>query len=346
MEISSEVYGKAPSGEDVEQYTLQNKKGTVVKIITYGAIVTAIEYKNRKGKIEDVTLGFDALERYVQPHPYFGATVGRFANRIAKGTFTIDARVFTLATNNGANALHGGTKGLDKVVWKAEPIELRNSVGVKLGYISLAGDEGYPGNLKVNVIYSLDNDNKLTIEYAATTDRPTPVNLTHHTYFNLSGAASGKSILNHQLKMPASRYLPVDAGQIPTGERRSVAGTPMDFSRTNMIGARMGGVEGGYDHYWILDRKDSELELAATLFDPESGRGLHLYTTEPGLQFYTGNFLDGVIGRGAVKYDKNFGLCLEPTGYPDAPNQKSFPSTILMPGHIYRQTSVFKFFVD
>ncbi|HYG74726.1 MAG TPA: aldose epimerase family protein [Planctomycetota bacterium] len=344
--VTSEPFGKTPQGEDVEQYILTNHKGMTVKIMTYGATVTSIQVPDKKGESADVTLGFDSLAKYAEPHPYFGVTVGRYANRIANGKFSLNARTYRLAVNNGPNHLHGGLKGFDKVVWKAEPQHFQHNVGVKFTYFSRDGEEGYPGNMTVSVAYILSEDNELTIDYAATTDKATPVNLTHHTYFNLAGAASGKTILDHQLRMPAAtRYLPVDKGLIPTGELKDVAGTPMDFRSRFKIGERIGSVEGGYDHYYVLNRKKPGLMLAADLYEPESGRGLLLYTTEPGLQFYTGNFLDGVVGRDGATYQKNAGLCLEPTHYPDSPNKPEFPNTILQPGQIYIQKSMFKFYV-
>jgi aldose 1-epimerase len=348
--ITKADYGKTTEGTPVDLYTLTNKNGMVVKITNYGALVTSILAPDKDGKFDDVTLGFDDLSSYLKPHPYFGATVGRYANRIAKAKFTLDGKSYTLAANNGVNSLHGGVKGFDKVVWKAEPKDDKEEPAVEFKYTSPDGEEGYPGTMNVAVLYTLTKKNELKIDFKATSDKATPINLTHHTYFNLGGAAKG-DILGHELQMPAAtKFLPVDDALIPTGELKDVSNTTLDFRKQTKIGERIaqvpGGPPGGYDHFWVLEKKYGELTLAANVYHPQSGRGLEVLTTEPGLQFYTGNFLDGTVtGRGGVVYKKNFGLCLEPTHYPDSPNQPKFPSTILKPGETYKHTTIYKFYV-
>ncbi len=355
MAIQSVPFGKTPDGVDIDQYTLTNSHGLTVRIITYGAIVTSVETPDRDGRLGEVTLGFDTFDGYLAGHPYFGAIAGRVANRIAAGRFSIDGVKYELATNNGANHLHGGVKGFDKAVWKAEPVEVRDSVGVKLTLLSPDGDEGYPGNLSVTVVYMLSEANELTIDYTAQTDKATPINLTNHTYWNL--ADGGKSdVLGHRLTLFADRFLPVDEGSIPTGELREVKGSPMDFIKESAIGARIadvGGTPGGYDHCYVLKRVPAgplstsrgPLALAAKVVEPNSGRVMEVFTTEPAVQFYTGNYLDGTLkSRGAV-YKKRHGFCLEAQHYPDSINQPAFPTTLLKPGETYRQTTVHKFSV-
>ena len=342
MSVKKSVFGKLADGQEVEQYTLDDGRGVTAKIITYGAILTSLKTPDRDGKPGEITLGFDSLDPYLAGHPYFGATCGRVANRIAKGRFKIDGVEYQLATNNGANHLHGGDKGFDKALWKAETLDR----GVKLTHVSPDGDEGYPGKLSVTVVYTLTDDNELKIDYTATTDKATPINLTNHTYWNL--ADGGKSdVLKHILTLNADRYLPVDANLIPTGERKSVRGTPMDFLKPTPIGSRMDQVPGepnGYDHCYVLNQQSQgELTLAARVKDPASGRVMEIRTTEPAIQLYTGNFLDGTIkSRGAV-YAQHHAFCLEAEHYPDSINQPKFPSTLLKPGQTYRQTTVHKF---
>ncbi len=341
MSIKKEPFGKVDNKE-VFLYILKNENGMVVKITNYGGIVTSILAPDKTGKFDDVVLGYDNLNGYLKETPYFGAIVGRYGNRIAKGSFTIDGKKYSLAINNDPNSLHGGIKGFDKVVWDAEQFEKKDGVGIKLHYLSKDGEEGYPGNLDTYVTYTLTNDNELRIDYSATTDKATPVNLTHHSYFNLGGT-SGKDILNHTLFIDADKYTVVDETQIPTGELRDVTGTPMDFRKPVSVGSRINDVEGGYDHNYVLNN-NGQIAKVAELFDSVSGRRMDVSTTEPGMQFYTGNFLDGSItGKKGIVYNKHFGLCLETQHFPDSPNHPEFPNTILRPGEKYTQTTVYKF---
>jgi len=312
-------------------YTLTNSKGTEVKITNYGGIVTSFLTADKTGNKSNIVLGFDSLSGYLQKPPYFGALVGRYGNRIADAKFTLDGKEYTLAANNGKNALHGGLKGFDKVVWT--PTVMNDTFPMlMLTYISKDGEEGYPGNLKVIVHYTLTNDDELKIEYTATTDKATPVNLTNHSYFKLTGDVNN-TILNHSLMIAADNYTPVDTTLIPTGEIKSVKGSPFDFTTTKMIGKEMDSVKGGYDHNFVLNSKDGSLQKAAVLSDTLSGRSLEVYTTEPGLQFYTGNFLDGkFINRDGKAIKQHTALCMETQHFPDSPNKQNFPSTILHPG--------------
>lgn len=337
-------FGQTPEGTPVDLYVLTNTNGCVAKIMTYGAILTELWVPDRNSKLGDVILGFDNLAGYLAGHPYFGATVGRVGNRIAKGSFTLDGKTYTLATNDGPNTLHGGRKGFDKVVWKAAPAMTAEGPSVRFTYLSKDGEEGYPGNLRATVVYTLTNKDALKIEYWATTDKATPINLTNHTYFNLAGAETG-GILRHRLQLNADYYTPVDATLIPTGEIAPVTGTPLDFTRPHRIGeriAQMGGKPVGYDHNLVL--RGIGLKLAAHVDELTSGRRMDMYTTEPGVQFYTGNFLDGSIkGKGGVAYNQYHAFCLEAQHYPDSINQPNFPSTVLRPGQVYRQTTVYRF---
>jgi len=365
-------YGKMPDGTAVSLYTLTNDKGMRVKLINYGAITVSVEVPDKAGKLTDVTVGYDTLDGWLKSTSYFGATVGRYANRIAKGKFTLDGQTYTLATNNGENALHGGIKGFDKVVWNAEPVKAADSVGVKFTYLSKDGEEGYPGNLKVTVVYSLNNANEFKAEFSATTDKATVINLAHHTYWNLGGPAAG-DILGHLMMINADKYTPVDAGLIPTGELKDVAGTPMDFTTPKTIGERIAQVEGGYDHNYVLragdpihltdkwqvvDPKsgrvmeltsdgcvtDNPIRLAAKVVDPKSGRVMEIITNQPGVQFYSGNFLDGTVtGKGGVVYKKHYGFCLETQHFPDSPNKPDFPPVVLKPGETYKHIMIHKF---
>jgi aldose 1-epimerase len=314
--------------------------------MTYGAILTELHVADRNGKLEDVVLGFDNLKDYLAGHPMFGATVGRVANRIAKGKFTLDGKEYRLAVNSGPNSIHGGRKGFDKVVWRAETLTKPDGVAVQLNYRSPDGEEGYPGNLSTTVTYTLTNENELKITYAATTDKPTPVNLTNHSYFNLSGVKDG-DVLGHELMLAADEYTPADATLIPTGEIRPVRGTPLDFTRPTPIGARIAELKptlGGYDHNFVLRGGGKSLVLAARVYDPKSGRVMEMFTTEPAVQLYTANFLDGKRkGKGGVAYGKHQGLCLEAQHFPDSVNHPNFPSIILRPGGTYTQTTVYKF---
>jgi len=326
MKITKEKFGMLDSTE-VYLYTLENNNGMQVKITNYGGIVTSILAPDKDGKLADVVLGFDDLQSYIDGHPYFGCIVGRYGNRIANGKFSIDGEEYTLAQNNDINHLHGGIIGFDKVVWKAKERTGSDTASLKLRYLSKDGEEGYPGNLKTTVTYSLTNDDELIIEYLATTDKATAVNLTHHSYFNLSG--SQENALDHVVTIAAHEYVVVNENLIPTGELRDVRGTPMDFSTSHTIGERISEVEGGYDHTYVLFNNGNLLKVA-DFYHPISGRAVEVYTSEPGIQFYTGNFLDGnLTGKNGIIYHKHHGFCLETQHFPDSPNQAEFPSTIL-----------------
>lgn len=338
-------FGRMPDGTPVEAFTLRNGNGVEVTAINYGAIITSVRVPDRAGTFGDVVLGFDTLDGYLKGHPYFGTVVGRYGNRIANGQFTLDGRTYKLATNNAPNHLHGGTRGFDKFVWQAEPLSGR--LGVAFSRTSPDGEEGYPGTLKARVVYTLTDRNELRVEYHATTDKATPINLTQHSYFNLAGAGT---ILGHELLINADRYTPVDATLIPTGELASVEGTPFDFRTPTAIGKRIDAAHEqirngrGYDHNFVLNRTGEGLQLAARVVEPKTGRMLEVRTTEPGVQFYTGNFLDGTItGKGGRVYEHRTGFCLETQHYPDSPNKPQFPSTILRPGQEHRSETVFAF---
>jgi aldose 1-epimerase len=349
MDLTVKSFGRTPDGQEVRLYSLRNARGAKADIMTYGATVVSLQVPDRDGRLDDIVLGYDNLDSYIKNSPYFGAIVGRYGNRIGKGKFTLDGVEYNkLAINNGENHLHGGLKGFDKVVWQDEPVWRPNGVGVKLTYLSKDGEEGYPGNLSCAVTYVLTNNNELRIEYLATTDKATPVNLTYHGYFNLTGGK--RDILGHELMLNARQFTPVDAGLIPTGEIRSVRGTPMDFTRPVAIGARINAPDeqlkfgGGYDHNWVLDRRGKGLVLAARVYEPTTGRVMEVFTTEPAIQFYSGNFLDGTItGKKGQVYQHRWGFCLETQHYPDSPNKPNFPSTILRPGEKYETTTVYKF---
>lgn len=337
--VSKQEFGQA-DGKTVDLYTLTNKKGDQVKISTYGAVVTSWVSPDKAGNKSSIVLGFDSLSGYLARPPYFGAVVGRYGNRIANGKFKIGDSSYTLATNNGKNHLHGGIKGFDKQVWDATEVD--SVPALTLSYLSKDMEEGYPGNLKVTVVYTLSDDNELGIEYRAETDKPTPVNLTNHSYFNLTGSVTN-TILDHKLQINADAYTPVDSTLIPTGVLQPVKGSPFDFTTATAIGARIAQVPGGYDHNFVLNSKDGSLALAAVLSDSISGRKLEVYTTQPGLQFYTGNFLDGSIKTSDGKpINKNAALCMETQHFPDSPNQPSFPSTILKPGEKYHTVTRYK----
>jgi aldose 1-epimerase len=348
--VARAAFGRTGDGTAVEMFTLTNARGMEVQAISYGAIIRSIRVPDRNGALDDVVLGFDAVDGYLRTHPYFGAVVGRYGNRIARGQFTLDGKTYRLATNNGPNHLHGGVKGFDKAVWSGKAFERDGNVGVVFTHTSPDGDEGYPGALAVRVTYTLTPANELAVDYDATTDKPTPVNLTQHSYFNLAGAGSS-DILQHRLTLNADRFTPVDATLIPTGELAPVAGTPFDFRQPTAVGARIDDADdpqirngGGYDHNWVLTRTGPGLLHAARLEDPSSGRTLDVSTTEPGVQFYTGNFLDGTIaGKAGRVYRRRFGLCLETQHFPDSPNQPAFPSTILRPGERLQSKTIFAF---
>ncbi len=338
-------FGKTREGAAVDQYVLRNANGVVAKVMTYGATLTDLVVPDANGKMSSVVLGFDRLEPYLGEVPYLGATVGRYGNRIAGATFELNGRTYKLAKNNGPNHLHGGLKGFDKVVWRAEP-GTGEEPSVKFSYLSRDGEEGYPGNLNVSVTYTLTNQNEIRLDYVATTDQATPVNLTNHSYFNLAGEASG-TILDHDLMIAADQFTPVDDTLIPTGQILPVRGTPMDFTTPTRIGARIdqvpGAPPGGYDHNYVL-RPHTGIFLAARLHDPKTGRVLEVLTTEPGVQFYSGNFLDGKIrGRSGTPYVKHTALCLETQHFPDSPHRPDFPSTVLKPGRTLTSQTIYRF---
>jgi aldose 1-epimerase len=339
-------WGKLPDGTPVELHVLRNAKGMVAKISTYGGIITELLAPDRNGKFSNVVLGFDNLDDYAKGHPFFGAITGRVANRIAKGRFTLDGKEYTLAVNNGPNHLHGGLKGFDKKVWKAEQKTLTNGVALRLTYTSPDGEEGYPGNLKVAVTYTLTDANELQIDYEATTDKATPVNLTNHSYFNLGG---GGSVLSHVVQLNADHYTPADAGLVPTGEIAPVKGTGLDFTKPLPIGARITefyAFAKGFDHNFVINGGGEKLTLAARVKEFQSGRQMEVWTTEPGVQLYTGNHLDGKRqGHGGQTYGPHTGFCLETQHYPDSINQPKFPSVVLRPGKTFKSTTVHKFSV-
>jgi len=345
--IEKRPFGKTTEGEPVDLYILTNANGMKTKIMTFGGIVTELWAPDRDGKLADVVLGHDNLKGYLDGHPYFGALVGRYANRIAKGKFTLDGKEYTLAVNNGPNALHGGKRGFDKVVWKVDKAEMTDKALVlQLSYVSKDGEEGYPGTLTSTVTYSVPlNSNEVRIDYSATTDKATPVNLTNHSYFNLAGHDKG-DILGQELTINAEEYTLADDTLIPTGKISPVKGTPFDFTQSTPIGKRIGELKGepaGYDLNYVL-RPGKGFKLAARVFDPKSGRELKVFTTEPGIQFYSGNFLDGKDkGKGGAVYKKHAGFCLEAQHFPDSVNQKNFPPVILKPDAVYSQTTVYNF---
>lgn len=351
LKIEQSAFGKVSDSTQATLYTLHNAAGTTVQISDFGGTIVSWTAPDKNGKFDDITLGCDSLAGYQKGVPYFGALIGRYGNRIAKGQFTLDGKSYSLAKNNGPNALHGGLKGFDKVLWKATPIE-GEEPSLKLTYTAKDGEEGYPGNLSVEVVYTLQKDNSLKIDYKATTDKATVVNLTNHAYFNLKGGFDS-DILDHEVTLNADKFLPVDATLIPTGELKPVAGTPFDFTKSSKIGARINDTKDeqikfglGYDHCWVLTDSTKNLKLAASVYEPTSGRVLEVFTTEPAIQFYTGNFLDGTItGKGGKVYKHRFGLCLETQHYPDSPNKPKFPSTVLKPGETYETTTVYKFSV-
>ncbi|NEW77891.1 MAG: galactose mutarotase [Gelidibacter sp.] len=354
MEITSiekSAYGTTPEGESVDKYTLKNQKGMEVDVITYGGIITSLKAPNKNGLYEDVVLGYDSLAHYTKNNPYFGAIIGRYGNRIAKGKFPLDGTEYKLETNDGSNHLHGGVKGFDKVVWTAVAIKGDSTASLKLTYLSKDMEEGYPGNMTAVVTYTLTNDNTLEVLYEATTNKKTIVNLTQHSYFNLSADFS-KTILDHEITINADTYIPVDATLIPTGKLADVTNTPFDFRVAKMIGKDIQAKDDqlkkglGYDHCWVLNNQNKGFKLAAAAYHPESGRMLEIYTDEPGIQFYTGNFLDGTLpSKNGGTYAYRTGFCLETQHYPDSPNQKDFPSTVLNPGEKYTTKTSFKFSV-
>ncbi|MBI2434958.1 MAG: galactose mutarotase [Candidatus Hydrogenedentes bacterium] len=343
--VAQGEFGNSPEGAKVTAYKLTNAQGLKAVLIDYGAILVSLETPDRKGNLADVVLGCDTVEGYATVSPYFGAIVGRYANRIALGRFTLDGVPYTLATNNAPNHLHGGKIGFNKVMWQGRPFSDVQGAGVVFTYRSPDMEEGYPGNLDCTVTYTLTNENELQIEYQGTTDKPTVVNLSHHSYFNLKGHGSG-DVLGHVMTINADRYTPVDTTLIPTGQIATVAATPLDFTHPAAIGAQI-AVIGGYDHNFVLNKRGDNLSLAARVAEPDSGRVMEVYTTEPGLQFYTGNFLDGSFkGKGGAVYEKHAGFCLEAQHYPDSPNRPQFPSTVLRPGEKYHQRTTYKISVE
>jgi aldose 1-epimerase len=343
--VSKMEFGKTTDGQAVDLYVLKNGDLTV-KVITFGAIITEIHMPDRNGKIGDVTLGFDDLKGYLAGHPFFGAIAGRVANRIAKGHFTLDGKEYNLAKNNGPNTLHGGVKGFDKVVWKAEQIDSPEGPAVRLTHVSPDGDEGFPGNLTTVLTYTVTAKGELKIDYKATTDKTTIVNLTQHSYFNLAGPEAG-DILGHELTLGADKYTPADDTLIPTGVLATVTGTPLDFTKATWIGKNINDIKAdpvGYDHNFVLNGGSEKVPFAAKVRDPKSGRIMEVFTTEPGVQLYTGNFLDGSLkGKGGIAYKKHQGFCLETQHFPDSINHPNFPSVVLEPGKTYTQTTIYKF---
>lgn len=351
QKIARADFGKTADGETVELFTLTNKNGMEARITNYGGIVVSLTAPDRNNQYGDVVLGFNDLESYLKGHPYFGCIIGRYGNRIAKGQFSLNGVVYKLAVNNGPNHLHGGVKGFDKVVWKAKPSTTKTGASLSLTYLSKDGEEGYPGNLNSTVVYTLTNRNELRIDYSASTDKATVVNLTHHSYFNLAGEGNG-DILNHALTINAARFLPTDATSIPTGQLRNVRGTPFTFLQPHAIGERINQDDeqikfgSGYDHNWIVDGRMGILRQAASVYEPTTGRVMEVWSTEPGIQFYAGNFLDGTLtGKSGKTYPRRSGFCLETQHYPDSPNQTKFPSTTLRKGASYRSTTIYRFSV-
>jgi aldose 1-epimerase len=350
--IRKQPFGKTASGDQIDLYSLTNKKGMEVSVTNFGATVVTLRVPDRSGKAADVVLGFDNLEGYENGKSYFGATVGRYANRIGGGQFSIGGKTYTLPKNNGNNSLHGGIVGFNKKVWKAREIASKDGESLELSYLSVDGEEGFPGNLSVKVVFTVPAErNELKIDYSASTDKDTVLNLSNHSYFNLAGEGNG-DILDHVLTLHAKQFTPVDGTLIPTGELRDVAGTPMDFTSANVIGKRIDSdyeqlVFGkGYDHNWVLARSDggNGAALAAEAYDPKSGRRLEVLTTEPGVQFYSGNFLDGSAkGKGNKVYGRRAAFCLETQHFPDSPNHPNFPSTLLKPGSVFHSETVFRF---
>lgn len=346
MKIKNELFGITPQGEEVKKFTMENSRGITAAVITLGGTLVSLRMPDRKGNTREITLGFDSISQYLAHKFYFGATIGRFANRIARGIFQLEGVKYHLACNEkGKHHLHGGNKGFDKVVWQAEGFEKEDAAELKLSYLSLDGEEGYPGNLKVEVNYSLNEDNELKIEYFAQTDKPTIINLTNHTYWNLAGAGSG-TIMQHQLTINSDQYLPTDEDLIPTGEISSVYHTPLDFTRPKLIGRDFPQLANGYDHCFVLASLSDELKLAAQLYEPESGRTMEILTTKPAIQLYTGNFLYEVGGAGGILFQKYGALCLETEYFPNSVNEHKFPSPVLYPAKTYHHITIHRFSIQ
>jgi aldose 1-epimerase len=350
--ITKSAFGTMPDGQAVELYTLRNGKGAEASIMTYGGIVTSLQMPDKNGHFGDIVLGYDNLDGYLKQSPYFGALIGRYGNRIGGARFTLEGETFTLATNDGPNTLHGGNRGFDKVVWKVVKADVGpNGPELELNYLSKDGEEGFPGDLNVSATYTLTEDNELRLDYTAKTDKPTIVNLTHHSYFNLAGQGNG-DILGEEVYINSDEITPVDSTLIPTGEFEKVDGTPFDFRTPTAIGARINNDDPqlkygkGYDHNWVINKPMGQLGLMARVYDPTSGRVMEVFSTEPGLQFYSGNFLDGTItGKGGAVYKHRYAFCMEPQHYPDSPNKPNFPSVELKPGETYHNTIIYKFSV-
>jgi aldose 1-epimerase len=344
--ISQTLFGKTPDGQAADLYTLRNRHGLEARITNYGGILVSLKTPDKSGNFDDVVLGFDDLDHYVNDTSHFGGIIGRYGNRIANGKFSLNGHTYKLAANNGDNNLHGGLKGFDKAVWTAETLETPNGPALQLGYLSKDGEEGFPGNLSVTAIYTVTNDNALQLDFTATTDRHTICNLTQHSYFNLRGRGD---VLDYIVQINADKFTPANAKLIPTGELRAVAGTPFDFRKPTAIGERIGSdheqlkIASGYDQNWVLNKLNGELALAARVSDQTSGRTLELFTTQPGMQFYTANFLNGAIGKNGQALRKRHAFCMEPQHFPDSPNHPHFPSVELKPGEVYRNTIVYKF---
>jgi len=347
--ISRAPFGTTKDGVPVDIYTLRNSKGAEARICNYGGLVISLKVPDKKGQLGDVTLGYDTLEGYLKETPYFGALIGRYGNRIARGKFTLDGKQYTLATNNYPNALHGGVKGFDKVVWEPKVIVNPEGPSLQLSYVSKDGEEGYPGTLTVTAVYTLTENNGLKLSFTATTDKDTVINLTHHSYFNLAGKGD---VLDHVVLIPADRFTPVDSTLIPTGQLAPVLGTPFDFRKPFTIGTRINETDeqlkfgGGYDHNWVMNKTMGQFGLMARVYEPTSGRVMEVFSDEPGLQFYSGNFLDGTItGKNGWVYKFRNGFCMEPQHYPDSPNQPNFPSVVLKPGQVYHNVIEYRFSV-
>ena len=350
--ITESSFGEVKEGQSVKLYSLVNENGLSAQITNYGGIVTSLQVPDKNGNFTDVVAGYNSVDKYIEASPYFGCLVGRYGNRIANGKFSIDGQDYTLATNNGKNSLHGGLQGFDKVVWEAQAKNTPNGPSLELTYLSPDGEEGFPGSLQVKAVYTLTNDNELKLEFTASTDKTTPINLTHHSYFNLAGPDNG-DILDHEVTINADTFTPVNEDLIPLGIFQSVKGTPFDFTKPQKIGARINSHNtqlkfgGGYDHNWVINRSGEGLAFMAKVREETSGRVMEVFSTDPGLQFYTGNFLDSTnTGKNGKAYKHRSAFCMEPQHYPDSPNHKNFPSTLLSPGETYKHTIVYKFSVQ